>query len=87
MAVSFSVADVYAACELVTMQNELEETFGVDDELSKAESACATSVGKVDELGLQAEAKLAEMKRTGQEISEVVTEYWAEQVCRVTGDC
>ena len=58
LAVSFSVADVYAACELVTMQNELEETFGVDDELSKAESACATSVEKVDELGLQAEAKL-----------------------------
>ena len=87
LAVSFSVADVYAACELVTMQNELEAAFGFNGELSKTESACATSVEQVDELGRQAEATLTEMKRTGQEISEAVTVYWAEKICRVTGDC
>ena len=87
LAVTFSIADVYAACELVTMQNELERLLGIEGELSNAESVCATSVEQVDELGQEAEAKLAEMKRTGQEISEVVTEYWAEQICRVTGDC
>lgn len=87
LAVSFSVADVYAACELVTMQNELEAAFGFNGELSKAESACSTSVEKVDELGRQAEATLVEMKQTGQEVSTIVREYWADQLCRVTGDC
>ena len=100
MSVTFAVADVYAACEMVDMQNDLNMAFSVEDELSGFESVCVNSVEQVDALGQQAEAKLAEMKRTGQQISGAVGEwkeqipssgdmsdYLAKQMCRVTGDC
>ena len=100
MAVTFSVADVYAACELVTMQNDLEKALHIDGELSDVESVCVTSVQHVDELGQQAEVRLAEMKETTEQVSATVGEwseqipssrevsdYMAEQMCRFAGSC
>ena len=58
MSVTFAVADVYAACELVTMQNELEKALRIDGELSDMQSVCVGSVNEVDRLAIKAEEEL-----------------------------
>ena len=63
MSVTFAVADVYAACELVTMQNELEKALRIDGELSDMQSVCVGSVNEVDRLAIKAEEALDEFRR------------------------
>jgi hypothetical protein len=63
MSVTFAVADVYAACELVTMQNELEKALRIDGELSDMQSVCVGSVNEVDRLAIKAEEELDEFRR------------------------
>ena len=63
MSVTFAVADVYAACELVTMQNELEKALRIDGELSDMQSVCVGSVNEVDRLAIKAEKELDEFRR------------------------
>lgn len=63
MSVTFAVADVYAACELVTMQNELEKALRIDGELSDMQSVCVSSVNEVDRLAIKAEEELDEFRR------------------------
>ena len=60
MSVTFAVADVYAACELITMQNELEKALRIDGELSDMQSVCVGSVNEVDRLAIKAEEELDE---------------------------
>ena len=62
MSVTFAVADVYAACELVTMQNELEKALRIDGELSDMQSVCVSSVNEVDRLAIEAEEALDEFR-------------------------
>jgi hypothetical protein len=63
MSVTFAVADVYAACELVTMQNELEKALRIDGELSDMQSVCVGSVNEVDRLAIKAEEEPDELRR------------------------
>jgi hypothetical protein len=63
MSVTFAVADVYAACELVTMQNELEKALRIDGELSDMQSVCVGSVNEVDRLAIKAEEELDDFRR------------------------
>ena len=63
MSVTFAVADVYAACELITMQNELEKALRIDGELSDMQSVCVGSVNEVDRLAIKAEEELDEFRR------------------------
>ena len=60
MSVTFAVANVYAACELITMQNELEKALRIDGELSDMQSVCVGSVNEVDRLAIKAEEALDE---------------------------
>jgi hypothetical protein len=81
--VGFAVADVHAGCELIAMQNELETIFGMANELSGTKEACVRGIAAIDELGLKAEAELAEMQQVGQRMSETVAETvgeWNEQM-------
>ena len=63
MSVTFAVADVYAVCELVTMQNELEKALRIDGELSDMQSVCVGSVSEVDRLAIKAEEELDDFRR------------------------
>ena len=71
MSVTFAVADVYAACELVTMQNELEKALRIDGELSDMQSVCVGSVNEVDRLAIKAEKELDEFRRKIQDIPDL----------------
>lgn len=85
--VGFAVADVHAGCELIAMQNELEIMIGMPRQLSSTEAACVKGIEEIDELGRQADEKLAEMKQAGQKATDALTGYFSYQMCRVTGDC
>jgi len=85
--VGFAVADVHAGCELIAMQNELEIMIGMPRQLSSTEEACVNGIKEIDELGRQADEKLAEMRQAGQHASDALKDYLSYQMCRVTGDC
>ena len=85
--VGFAVADVHAGCELIAMQNELEIMIGMPRQLSSTEEACVNGIKEIDELGRQADEKLAEMRQAGQHASDKLKDYLSYQMCRVTGDC
>ena len=69
------------------MQNELEIMIGMPRQLSSTEEACVNGIEEIDELGRQADKKLAEMSQAGQNASDALTDFLAGQMCRVTGDC
>lgn len=90
VSIPLAVADVYAACEMVDMQNDLNVAFNLENELSEMEAVCVTAVNQMEELEHEAELKLEEMKETGQQVavavdtagetlSETMNE-WKEQV-------
>ena len=53
--VTFAVADVHAACELVAMQNELETALGIDSEPSNFKTYCIESINQVNATATEAE--------------------------------
>lgn len=77
VSIPLAVADVYAACEMVDMQNDLNVAFNLENELSDMESVCVTAVSQIEELEREAEEKLADMKETSQQVSTKVQE-WSE---------
>ena len=100
ISIPLAAADVYAACEMVDMQNDLNTAFDLNSELSDMESVCVTAVNEIEELERVAEEKLVQMKQTTQQVSETVVEWkeqipsgseladqLANQMCRFAGQC
>ena len=79
VSIPIAAADVYAACEMVDMQNDLNAAFDLSSELSDMESVCVTAVNQIEELQREAEQKLADMKETSQQASTKVQE-WSESM-------
>ena len=52
--VTFAVADVHAACELVAMQNELETALGIDSEPSNFKTYCIESINQINATATEA---------------------------------
>lgn len=100
ISIPLAAADVYAACEMVDMQNDLNTAFDLNSELSDMESVCVNAVNEIEELERVAEEKLVQMKQTTQQVSETVVEWkeqipsgseltdqLANQMCRFAGQC
>jgi hypothetical protein len=60
--VTFAVADVHAACELVAMQNELETALGIDSEPSNFKTYCIESINQVNATATEAEKMWINLK-------------------------
>ena len=70
--VGFAAADVYAACELIDIQDELSETLLIPNDTSVGEDLCLDAVAYVESL-----PDLPDVK------APPVTDW----MCRATGDC
>ena len=64
---------------MVDMQNDLNVAFNLENELSDTESVCVNAVNQIEELEREAEAKLADMRETSQQVSTKVQE-WSESI-------
>ena len=72
VSIPLAAADVYAACEMVDMQNDLNVAFNLENELSDMESVCVTAVDQVEDFQHEAELKLEEMKEATKQVSAKV---------------
>ena len=59
--VTFAVLDVHAACELITMQKQLESSLGIDDQDSSWEAFCAKSIQTISTMGETAKKGVTQM--------------------------
>jgi len=83
--VGFAAADIYAACELIDIQNELGQAFGIPDDKSVSDKLCLDAVAYVDAL-----PELPDLKAPEWELPDMLTisrDGVAEFLCNVTGDC
>ena len=83
--VGFAAADVYAACELIDIQNEISETLQISNDTSVGDELCLDAVAYVESL-----PDLSDIEAPQWEVPDVVTsskETLTEWMCRATGDC
>ena len=83
--VGFAAADVYAACELIDIQNELSETLLIPNDTSVGDELCLDAVAYVESL-----PDLPDVKAPQWEVPDVVTssrDVVTDWLCRATGDC
>jgi len=90
--VTFAVADVHAACELVTMQNELETALGIDSDPSTFETYCIESINQINQTASEAKTTLTDLAERLPDMPDmpdvsVPTEWWANLKCRASIDC
>ena len=81
----FAAADVYAACELIDIQNELSETLSIPSDTSAGQDMCLDAVSYVESL-----PDLPDVKAPQWEVPDVVTssrDAVTEWMCSATGDC
>ena len=83
--VGFAAADVYAACELIDIQNELSETLLIPNDTSVGDELCLDAVAYVESL-----PDLPDVKAPQWEVPDVVTtsrDVVTDWMCRATGKC
>ena len=83
--VGFAAADVYAACELIDIQNELNETLLIPNDTSVGDELCLDAVAYVESL-----PDLPDVTAPQWEVPDFVTsskETLTEWMCNVSGDC
>ena len=90
--VTFAAADVHAACELVTMQNELETALGIESDPSTFKTYCIESINQINQTASEAKATLASLTERLPDMPEipevsVPTEWWDELKCKASIDC
>ena len=78
MAVSLTLADIYAACELLEMQHELDALFDVAEDPTSWEQTCLTTIDKVEGLSADASKTLAILKQGGVGAKEVISDWYGE---------
>ena len=83
--VGLAAADVYAACELIDIQNELSETLDIPAENSVGEEICLEAVATVESLPGLPGKKAAELDEPDfiSTSRENLTEWW----CSVSSFC
>ena len=90
--VTFAVADVHAACELVAMQNELETALAINSEPSNFKTYCIESINQINQTASEAKATLASLTERLPDMPDmpevsVPTEWWDDLKCRASIDC
>ena len=83
--VGFAAADVYAACELIDIQNDLSETLLIPNDTSVGDELCLDAVAYVESL-----PDLPDIKAPQWEVPDVVIssrEVLTGWMCRATGKC
>ena len=83
--VGFAAADVYAACELIYIQNEISETLQISNDTSVGDELCLDAVAYVESL-----PDLPDIEAPQWEVPDFVTsskETLTEWMCNVSGDC
>ena len=90
--VTFAVADVHAACELVTMQNELETALGIDSDPSTFQTYCIESINQINQTASEAKTTLTDLAERLPDMPDmpdvsVPSEWWADLKCRASIDC
>ena len=83
--VGFAAADVYAACELIDIQNELSETLLIPNDTSVGDELCLDAVAYVESL-----PDLPDIEAPQWEVPDVITtsrDVVSDWMCRATGKC
>ena len=83
--VGLAAADVYGACELIDIQNEISETLQISNDTSVGDKLCLDAVAYVESL-----PDLPDVKAPQWEVPDFVTsskETLTEWMCNVSGDC
>ena len=81
----FAAADVYAACELIDIQDELSETLLIPNDTSVGGDLCLDAVAYVKSL-----PDLPDVKAPQWEVPDVFItsrDVLTDWMCRATGDC
>jgi len=81
----FAAADVYAACELIDIQNELSETLLIPNDTSVGDELCLDAVAYVKSL-----PDLPDVKAPKWEVPDVVIKSrytLTDWMCKATGKC
>ena len=93
--VTFAVADVHAACELVTMQNELETALGIDSDPSTFKTYCIESIYQINKTANEAKETLVSLTERIPDMPDmpdmpdfsIPTGLWDDLKCRASIDC
>ena len=83
--VGFAAADIYAACEIIDIQNELGQVFAIPDDKSVSDKLCLDAVAYVDSL-----PEFPDVKAPEWELPDILTisrDGVTEFLCSATGDC
>ena len=83
--VGLAAADIYAACELIDIQNELSKTLEIPNDTSDGEDLCLDAVAYVESL-----PDLPDVEAPQWEVPDVLTnsrDAVTEWICSATGDC
>ena len=83
--VGLAAADVYGACELIDIQNELSETLEIPTDNSVGEELCLDAVATVESL-----PDLPDINAPEWEVPDLFStskEKLTEWMCSVSGDC
>ena len=78
MGVSLTLADIYAACELLEMQHELDALFDVAEDPTSWEQLCLSTVDNVEGLSANASKSLTVLKQGGVDAQETVSDWYRE---------
>ena len=73
--VGWAVSDVYAACEFIHLQNELDIAFGIDGDLTTFENVCSVSIQAVEGAREDAKQDLNSLEEQVRDMSESLGEF------------
>jgi len=95
--VTFAAADVHAACELVAMQNELEDTLGIASDHSKFEAYCIASINQINTTATEAKEVLESLSEKMPDMPDMpdlpdmpdisASELWDDWKCKASFNC
>ena len=72
--VGWAASDVYAACEFIHLQNELDIAFGIDGDLTTFENFCSVSIQAVEGAREDAKQDLNSLEEQVRDMSESLGE-------------
>lgn len=80
--VGFAVTDVYAACDMARLQNDLDKAFDLteDEDKSVFGETCAVALETVEGTKTKAESQLKSLQQKGTSLADSLGDLWGEVV-------
>ena len=78
--VGFAVTDVYAACEMIDMQNDLSLAFDLEDDISAPETICLESIEKIELISESASNSYTTLQQESNDAADALGDYYDEVV-------